>query len=171
VNGTFGNGKKPSLEVLSRNPQETFSLGMILGDLCVPGDVIALSGELGAGKTCLTTGIARGLGVSEKYLVTSPTFTLVNEYRGRLDLFHLDLYRLAGCEDLDDIGYEEYCYGRGITVVEWAEKIMDSLPEGSIFVSLKYVDEMTREIRLEGPERIIMKLSELLKEEGLEKWH
>jgi len=159
------------MKLLSRNPQETQALGRILGDLCEPGDVIALTGELGAGKTCLTKGIATGLGVSERYSVTSPTFTLVNEYPGRFDLYHLDLYRLAGPDDLIDLGYEEYCYGRGITVVEWAEKIIDILPEGSLFVSLTYIDDTTREIKLEGQVRIIMKIRELLKEEGLAKWH
>jgi tRNA threonylcarbamoyladenosine biosynthesis protein TsaE len=159
------------MKLLSRNPQQTHDLGRILGDLCEPGDVIALVGELGAGKTCLTKGIARGLGVTERYPVTSPTFTLVNEYPGRLALYHLDLYRLAGSDDLIDLGYEEYCYGRGITVVEWADKIKDILPEGSLFVSMTYIDETTREIELEGQDRIITKIRALLKEEGLEKWH
>jgi len=164
-------GHEAGMKLLSRNPQETFVLGRILGNLCEPGAVIALTGELGAGKTCLTKGIASGLGVSESYPVTSPTFTLVNEYPGRLDLFHLDLYRLVGSDDLIDLGYEEYCYGNGITVVEWAEKITDILPEGSLFISLTYINETSREIELKGQDRMIMKIGELLKKEGLAIWH
>lgn len=171
MNERDGIGTKLSLKILSRNPHDTFSLGRIIGGMCLPGDVIALTGELGAGKTCLTAGIARGLGVSEKYPVTSPSFTLINEYPGKIDLFHIDLYRLTGCGDLEELGYEEYFYGKGVTVVEWAEKIKESLPKGALFVKLRYIDEITREIRLEGTERIMVQLTELLEEEELEKWH
>lgn len=105
----------------------TEELGRVLGGLLLPGDVICLSGELGAGKTVFARGVARGLGVGGA--VTSPTFTLINEYAGRLPFYHLDVYRLGGAEDMDDLGYAEYFYGSGVTVVEWAERVAAVLPE------------------------------------------
>jgi len=105
----------------------TEELGRVLGGLLLPGDVICLSGELGAGKTVFARGVARGLGVGGA--VTSPTFTLINEYTGRLPFYHLDVYRLGGAEEMDDLGYAEYFYGSGVTVVEWAERVAAVLPE------------------------------------------
>lgn len=99
--------------IVSKGPEETIGIGARLGKNLVPGDVIALIGDLGTGKTCLTRGIARGVGVSEDVEVTSPTFTLINEYPGRLTLYHFDLYRIEGIRDLQDIGYEEYFWGDG----------------------------------------------------------
>ena len=107
----------------SDSQQETFNFGMFLGENLQPGDLVALSGELGTGKTCLTQGIARGLGVPEEYRVTSPTFTIINEYPGRLTLYHLDMYRVSGLQDLDEIGYDGCFNDRGVVVMEWAEKI------------------------------------------------
>jgi tRNA threonylcarbamoyladenosine biosynthesis protein TsaE len=108
--------------------------------------VLALCGELGAGKTCLTQGIARGLGVPEAYRVTSPTFTIINEYPGRFRLYHLDLYRLTGVQDLDGIGFEDCLSDKAVVVMEWAEKIREVLPENTIFIFLTYIDESRREI-------------------------
>ena len=96
------------LSILSGNPEETFSIGKIIGEYLTKGDVLALMGELGSGKTCFTHGVARGIGVPEKYLITSPSFTLINEYRGKINLYHFDLYRLQGLQDMEDLGYEEY---------------------------------------------------------------
>ncbi len=106
--------------------KETAGLGSILGGLLQAGDVITLNGELGAGKTCFATGVAGGLDIIEQ--VTSPTFTLINEYDGRLPLFHLDVYRLFSPEELEDLGFEEYFYGSGVTMIEWAEKVEQYLP-------------------------------------------
>ncbi|OAT79960.1 tRNA (adenosine(37)-N6)-threonylcarbamoyltransferase complex ATPase subunit type 1 TsaE [Desulfotomaculum copahuensis] len=108
------------------SPARTEEIGRLLGELLAPGDLICLSGELGAGKTVLARGVARGLGVAGP--VTSPTFTLINEYDGRLPFYHLDVYRLGGEEEMADLGYEEYFYGSGVTLVEWAERVAGVLP-------------------------------------------
>jgi len=94
--------------------------------LLKPGDIITLNGELGAGKTCLAKGIARGMGIAGH--VTSPTFTLINEYAGKIPLFHLDVYRLGSPDELEDLGYEEYFYGSGVTLIEWAGLVEEYLP-------------------------------------------
>ena len=130
----------------SDSPQETYDFGKYLGENLQPGDLVALCGELGAGKTCLTQGIARGLGVPDDYQVTSPTFTIINEYPGRLTLYHLDLYRLSGIQDLDEIGYEDCFNDRGVVVMEWAEKIKEVLPAGAFFICITYVSESRRKI-------------------------
>ena len=157
-----------TLETVSKRAEDTFRLGEVLGRCLSPGDVVALIGELGSGKTCLTQGIARGMGVSARYHVTSPTFTLINEYPGDITLYHVDVYRLSGPVDLEDLGYEEYFYGDGVVVVEWAEKIENILPvEKCWFVRLRYVDENTREIELSGPAGRMEKISKVLAEGGL----
>lgn len=150
------------LTLITKSPEETLTLGRILGEVLNPGDVLALTGELGAGKTCLTQGIARGLGVSDKYEITSPTFTLINEYPGRIAFYHLDLYRLAGVRDLNNTGHEECLRGTGVAVVEWADKIRKILPRETLWISMDYLDENSREIKLSGnmnnKERIIRAL-------------
>lgn len=108
------------------SPAQTEETGRLLGKLLTPGDIICLSGDLGAGKTVLARGVARGLGVAGP--VTSPTFTLINEYDGRLPFYHLDVYRLGGEGEMADLGYEEYFYGAGVTLVEWAERVAGVLP-------------------------------------------
>ncbi len=142
--------KEQSLTLITQTPGETFDLGRKVGEALCRGDVVALSGELGAGKTCLAQGIARGLAVSERYEITSPTFTLVNEYPGRIALYHLDLYRLAGIGELQDIGCEEIFLGGGVVVVEWAEKIRESLPPGTLWMFMDYCGESERRIRIAG---------------------
>ncbi len=136
------------VELISHSVDDTINLGTFIGKNLREGSIVALMGDLGSGKTCITQGIARGLGVSEKYYITSPTFTLINEYPGRVPLYHLDVYRLSGSADLRDMGYEEYFFGEGVIVVEWAEKIDDIIPSDSIFIWLKYLDEGKREITI-----------------------
>lgn len=138
------------LSLITKAPGETLKLGRILGEFLGIGDVVALTGELGAGKTCLTQGIARGLGVPDTYEITSPTFTLINEYPGRINLYHMDLYRLAGKPDLEDTGYEEYFLGRGVVVVEWAEKVRKNLPRETLWIVIDYLSENEREISMSG---------------------
>jgi len=132
------------------SPLETEAVGEHLGSLAVPGDIFCLYGDLGAGKTCLARGVARGLGVEEP--VTSPTFTLINEYRGRIPLFHMDAYRLEGSGDVEDLGYEEYFYGDGVTLLEWAGKIKNILPGERLDIYIAGVngEENARRITLEG---------------------
>lgn len=141
--------QRSSLVLISKSPIETLRIGRVLGAGLKGGDCVALTGELGAGKTCLTQGIANGLGVPEGYVVTSPTFTLINEYPGKgTALFHLDIYRLNGSEDLEEIGYREYLTKEGVVVVEWAEKISDSIPEAALWVTFSYLDENVRKIEM-----------------------
>lgn len=146
--GDGGSGGK--IVILSACPEDTRRLGMILGGILEQGDIVALLGDLGSGKTALSQGIALGLEVPAEYAVTSPTFTLMNEYPGRIPLYHLDLYRLSGERDLADLGYEEFFYGQGATVIEWAEKILDILPEHAWVIHLSHIGEEEREIEISG---------------------
>ncbi|MBM7855357.1 tRNA threonylcarbamoyladenosine biosynthesis protein TsaE [Desulfohalotomaculum tongense] len=114
-------------EIISKSPEDTRRLGKLLGQLAEPGDVFCLYGDLGAGKTSFSQGVAEGLGVNE--YVTSPTFTLINEYQGHYPFYHMDVYRLSGAGDMADLGYEEYFYGNGVTLVEWADVVSEVLPE------------------------------------------
>jgi tRNA threonylcarbamoyladenosine biosynthesis protein TsaE len=116
--------------------KETEKFGMKLGSILKGGEVICLIGELGAGKTNLTKSIAKGLGVKD--YVTSPTFTLINEYKGaNFPLYHFDVYRLEGVEDILDLGFEEYFYSKGVTIVEWGNKIEKALPEDVLTIEMK----------------------------------
>lgn len=123
-------------------------LGRALGLLAAPGDLFALHGPLGAGKTVLVKGIASGLGIDPEN-VTSPTFTLIHEYRGQLPLFHIDAYRLQGAGDLAALGAEELFFGHGVTVIEWADRVCDLLPAERLDVLLSHVDESTRRVQLQ----------------------
>ncbi len=131
--------------VKSHSPAETKQLGEKMAALLQPGDVICLNGDLGAGKTAFSQGVARGLGVDGP--VTSPTFTLINEYEGRLPLYHFDVYRLAGPAEMEDLGYEEYFYGQGVCLVEWAQRVEEVLPRERLDILLTR-DEGSEEIRL-----------------------
>lgn len=117
----------------------TQALGRKLGQLARPGDVITLAGDLGAGKTTLTQAIGEGLGVPDHLYITSPTFSLLHEYPGRLPLYHMDLYRLAGEGDLENLGFEEYIYGEGLTVIEWPDRLGSLLPDDRLEVCLEFV--------------------------------
>ncbi|MHB8157295.1 MAG: tRNA (adenosine(37)-N6)-threonylcarbamoyltransferase complex ATPase subunit type 1 TsaE [Desulfocucumaceae bacterium] len=130
----------------SKSPDETFNFGEILGKLAESGDIYCLSGDLGAGKTVLARGVAAGLGVRGR--VASPTFTLINEHQGRVPYYHMDVYRLSGPEDLVDLGYEEYFYGLGVTLVEWAEIIAEALPEERLDISITYTGEDCRQVEV-----------------------
>lgn len=114
------------MEVKTFSPAQTARLGEKMGELLEGGEVICLYGELGAGKTCFVQGLALGLGVKER--ITSPTFALIHEYKGRLTLYHMDFYRLADPLELEALGYEEYFYGRGVCVIEWAGRVRELLP-------------------------------------------
>lgn len=116
------------------NLEETERFGKFLGENLNPGDVLCLNGDLGAGKTTLTKSIALGLGIED--YVTSPTFTIVNEYYGKVNLYHIDTYRLDDKVDVDYLGFDEYFYSEGVTIVEWAEKIKDALPEEYIEINI-----------------------------------
>ncbi len=129
-----------------KSPKETIELGKRIGKLLQAGDVVALIGKLGSGKTTLTQGLARGLGIKKRNYVTSPSFTLVKEHKGRLPIYHIDLYRIDNLKEVYDLGYEEYFYGEGVTIIEWAEKIRRLLPEEVLIINLETVDENRRKI-------------------------
>jgi len=129
------------------SPAQTRELGRILGELIAGPLTILLSGDLGAGKTCLVQGLARGLGVPADEPVTSPSYTLMNLYRGRLELCHFDLYRLSSAEEVWDLGLEEYLHGERVTVLEWAERLADPGGEG-LSLHLAYVGDGERDVTI-----------------------
>jgi len=137
---------------LTNSPGETEKIGSALGKILQPGTLIAYRGDLGAGKTAFTRGLARGLGCSD--IVTSPTYTIVNEYLGgRLPLFHFDMYRLRSSDDLWDIGWEDYLDRGGVCAVEWSENVEDAL-ENAIYVTIHKTGETDRRIEIEGGENL-----------------
>jgi tRNA threonylcarbamoyladenosine biosynthesis protein TsaE len=138
------------LTLTTHGPEETREVGNCLGSLLGAGDLVALVGDLGAGKTCLAQGIALGLDVPESSYVRSPSFVILNVHPGRCELNHLDLYRIHSPAELDDLGYREVFYGEGVTVIEWADKIEGLLPETHLRVSLDFLNETERVITLEG---------------------
>ena len=150
--------------VITASPEQTWQIGQLLGELLDAGDTVCLYGDLGAGKTNFTYGIAQGLDVQEPY-ITSPTFTFVNEYQGRVPLYHIDLYRLKDPDELENIGFEDYIESDGVTVIEWAERAEDELPVGGLSVYLAYVDEHSREIGFIAEGERYEKLVEELKQE------
>jgi tRNA threonylcarbamoyladenosine biosynthesis protein TsaE len=130
----------------THSPEETQAVGERIGQVLKPGDVVALIGDLGAGKTCLTQGIARGVRIHPDQIVNSPSYTLINEYTGRIPIYHIDLYRLQRREEILDLGLEEYLEGNGICVIEWADRMLDLLPENSTQIQIIWDDEFTRTI-------------------------
>ena len=136
------------MEFITNSPEETERVGAALGKILRPGTILAYRGDLGAGKTAFTRGLARGLGYREP--VTSPTYTIVNEYLGgRLPLFHFDMYRLRSADDLWDIGWEDYLDRGGICAVEWSENVDDAM-ENAVYVTIHKTGEENRRIEIEG---------------------
>jgi tRNA threonylcarbamoyladenosine biosynthesis protein TsaE len=133
----------------SRSPEATEAVGAQLAESLEPGDVVALTGELGAGKTCFTQGLARGLGVAGH--AVSPTFALVHEYRGRVPVHHVDAYRTSSLTEVLDLGLEELFDGEGVTVVEWADKLSPLLPPRTIHVHIEGVGDEPRVITIRRP--------------------
>ena len=140
------------MEFLTNSPEETEKVGAALGKILPPGTILAYRGDLGAGKTAFTRGLAKGLGCDE--IVTSPTYTIVNEYlSGRIPLFHFDMYRLGSSDDLWDIGWEDYLERGGVCAVEWSENVEEAL-EDPIVITVFRLDEDTRRIVIEGGEAL-----------------
>ena len=136
------------MNILTNSPAETEAVGAALGKILQPGTVLAYRGDLGAGKTAFTRGLAKGLGCGD--IVTSPTYTIVNEYlSGRLPLFHFDMYRLASSDDLWDIGWEDYLERGGVCAVEWSENVADVM-DGAIRVRIEKTGDESRRITIEG---------------------
>jgi tRNA threonylcarbamoyladenosine biosynthesis protein TsaE len=118
--------------------KQTMELGNILGNQAKAGQIITLAGDLGAGKTTLTQAIGQGLGVPLYYYITSPTFSILHEYPGRIPLYHMDLYRLSGEEEIEDLGLSEYLYGAGLSVVEWPDRLGSLLPKNRLHIELTF---------------------------------
>lgn len=146
---------------ISKNAEDTYKIGKKLGKLLFPGSIICLNGDLGTGKTAFTQGIGKGLGVSEH--VVSPTYTIINEYTsGRIPLYHFDVYRLGSSDEMYELGCDEYFYGDGVTVVEWADSVEDVIPSERLWVTINKLEEPDqREIIMEATGSIY---EELLKE-------
>ena len=133
---------------ITNSPEQTEALGRALGQKLKGGEIVAYTGDLGAGKTAFTRGLAKGLDI--QMAVTSPTYTLVNEYSGgRLELFHFDMYRLGSSDDLFDIGWDDYLLRGGVCAVEWSENVSDAM-EDAIWVRIRRLDDDTRSITIEG---------------------
>lgn len=134
------------IEITTHSVQETVKAGEILGKLLKKGDVVCLNGDLGAGKTAFTNGIAHALGI--KGYITSPTFTIINEYSGQLPLYHFDVYRISDFTEMFEIGFEEYLDGGGVSVIEWAELIDPVLPSDRVSVTLTRGADDSRDIKI-----------------------
>lgn len=134
------------LEIISRSPEHTQQIGASIGAIAQPGDNLFLVGNLGAGKTCLTQGIARGLDIEE--YAASPSFVLIRELKGRLPLYHIDFYRLKSLEEIAELGLDDYFYGHGVCVVEWAEKGLNLLPPEHLLIEIGYLADTERSLKL-----------------------
>jgi tRNA threonylcarbamoyladenosine biosynthesis protein TsaE len=134
------------LEIISHSPEQTQKFGTRIGQIALPGDIFLLVGSLGAGKTCLAQGIAWGLDIKE-YAV-SPSFVVIRELHGRLPLYHIDFYRLDHLEEIAELGLDDYLYGNGVSVVEWAEKGLSLLPAEHLLIEMSYVSDTERSLRL-----------------------
>lgn len=137
------------MKITTHSPEETIDAAKKLGSMLHAGDIIAYQGGLGAGKTTFTRGLAIGLGLGDN--VFSPTFSLVNEYKGKnISLYHFDMYRIGGEDDLESTGFYDYPFEDNIVAVEWSENIADFLPENTIYITISRIDDDTREIIIEN---------------------
>lgn len=142
---------------------DTEKLGNILGNLAEPGDVICLEGDLGAGKTTISQAIASGLDVPDNCYVTSPSFAILHEYEGRMPMYHMDFYRLQEAGEVEDLGFEEYFYLDGLTVIEWSSRAVDILPDERMILDIKIIGNHSRTVALKGTPKFSRKLKNILK--------
>ncbi len=138
------------MEFVTKTAKETIALGKKIGAKLKPGDILAFYGDLGSGKTTMIKGIGLGLGVTEEDIVKSPSFIMINEYKGRLPIYHIDLYRVRNIKEVLSIGFDDYIYGEGVCLIEWAEKAEGQLPENIIKVELESISENERKIKITG---------------------
>ena len=136
------------LTFTTSSAEETIALGEKIGKLLKKGDIIAMQGTLAAGKTTITKGIAKALGITDT--ITSPTFCLISEYQGSMPLYHMDVYRLDGTEDFINLGTDDMLYGDGVSIIEWSEKIMDELPSNTIVLKITPQDDGSRLIEIDN---------------------
>ena len=133
---------------VTHSAEETIQLGKKIGSMLQPGAIIAMEGNLAVGKTTITKGIAESLGIEEA--ITSPTFTLISEYEGKMPLYHMDVYRLDSCEDFINLGVEDLMYGDGVSIIEWSERVREELPKSTITLRLEIRGDGGRDITLEN---------------------
>ena len=147
------------MELISSSQEDTKKIGRAIGKLLTAGDVVCLYGDLGSGKTCLAQGIIKGLDVAEDKYLRSPTFTLINQYKGRMPACHLDLYRLDNINEIEDIGIEEHICGDEVVIIEWAERMERLLPEKRIDIHISSININTRKIVILCPDNRFEPLS------------
>lgn len=135
-------------KILSKSFEDTINIGKQIGKVLIPGDIVCLEGDLGAGKTALTKGVALSLEIPDE--VTSPTYTLISEYEGSCPLYHMDLYRIDSIEEFEMLGAEELLFGKGITLIEWSERIEEYLPEDKKIIKISILPNGDRQIELKG---------------------
>ena len=143
---------------------DTEKLGRLLGRQAAPGDVVCLDGDLGAGKTALSQAIARGLLVPDDCYVTSPSFAIMHEYQGRLPMYHMDFYRLRDAGEVEDLGFEEYFYLNGLTVIEWSHRAFEILPDERLMLNIVVNDDLSRSITIEGSDKYAALLQSINRE-------
>lgn len=134
----------------TKSTSETIRIGKNIGSVLLPGDVVALVGELGTGKTQFIKGLAAGVGVGKPTYISSPSFTLINEYAGKVPFYHIDLFRLKSEKEAEELGLEEYFQGGGITAIEWADKIPSLFPQEILWIHIRYTGEHTRSFEIIG---------------------
>jgi len=150
------------LKLITHSPEQTQQFGVRIGELALAGDIFFLVGALGAGKTCLTQGIAWGLDIKEYAL--SPSFVIVRELYGRLPLYHIDLYRLDHIEEVAELGLDDYLYGHGVCVIEWAEKGLDILPAEHLLIQINYLSDTKRSFQLKPNGKRYVEITKKLKD-------
>jgi len=149
------------IKLRSKCEQDSIDIGRKIGSVLEKGNIICLDGQLGAGKTLMSKALAVSLGVDE--YVTSPSYTIINEYSGDLPVYHFDVYRIDDIDEMYELGYEDYFYGEGVCIIEWASMILDLLPDDCLFVRIENTEIFTeREIVIEGNAALIDKLKEVL---------
>jgi tRNA threonylcarbamoyladenosine biosynthesis protein TsaE len=144
--------------IQSKSASETVRLGRNIGSRLLPGDVVALVGELGAGKTQLIKGLAAGAGIRNPTYISSPSFTLINEYPGKITFYHIDLFRLSKENEAEELGMEDYIQGKGITAIEWADRIPSLLPEELLLIRIAYTGKNTRSLEISGKGKRYLKM-------------
>ena len=140
----------PRLRITTGSPEETERLGADIGSLLQPGSFLALRGDLGGGKTCLTRGVVASLAPQSTGLVASPTYAIMNCYPGDIPVYHFDFYRLTGDDDIAELGFDEYFYGDGVCVVEWSERLVELIPDDVLTLLFEYVGDNRRTITITG---------------------
>ena len=159
---------KHKIVIQTRSASETIRVGKTVGSRLLLGDVVALVGELGAGKTQFIKGLAAGVGIENSAYISSPSFTLIHEYPGKIPFYHIDLFRLGREQEAEELGLEDYFQGRGITAIEWADKIPSLLPEELLFISITYLDKNIRSVEIAGRGRRYEDLVNQVQSSGFE---